>query len=177
MSGRSKPRRMRAHRPRNVYSLLDVLAASPTQPMRPERARHQLTRMLGGITAMQTADRPSEDDWRTCADAVNLLETLVMHGPWPDADGDLVEVQDASGLLQDAIAAMAQAGQRHLAGQPLRLSGPGLQAVRAVIADWTDMVGTLPERTIIRCHIATEVRLRQIYAGKGLPHDVQVVVC
>lgn len=174
---RSKPRRMRKHRPRSVYTLLDVIAASPTQPMRPERARHQLTRMLGGITALQRDASPTEDDWRMCADAVNLLETLVMHGPWPDADGDLVEVQDASGLLQDAIAAMAQAGRRHLQGHPLRLSGPGLQAVRAVIEDWTTMVGTLPERTIIRCHIATEKRLRQIYAGKGLPHDVEVVAC
>lgn len=174
---RTKPRRARKHAPRNVYNLLDVLAASPTQPMRPERARHQLTRMLEGITALQKDAAPSTDDWRLCADAVNLLETLVMHGPWPDADGDLVEVQDASGLLQDAIAAMAEAGKRTLAGQPLRLSGPGLQAVRAVIADWTAMVSTLPERTIIRCHIATERRLRAIYTGKGLPHDVEVVAC
>ena len=123
---------------------------------------------------------------------MNLLETLVQHGEapvrnvatgqiiashWRDCDGDPMEIADTSGLLQDAIAAMTKAGQRMFDGHPLRLDGPGLQAVRAVLEDYQTALECLPARTMVRCHRATEKRIREIYGRiEHLPDGVHVMV-
>lgn len=148
-----------------TYTLMDEMTASPTAPMAEESRRHQLTRMWSGLASMETAPEPSTDDWRVCSDAVNLMETLVSMG----------EVEDASGLLMDAITALALAGKRHMKGNAIRLDALGMQAVRAVLEDYASMVDQLPARTMVRCHRLTERRIRAILAGKKQPHDVEVV--
>ena len=148
-----------------TYTALDVLFASPTSPIAEEKRLHQLTRMWGGLAAMETGTAPTTDDWRVCSDAVNLMETLVLQNI----------AEDNSGLLMDAITALAMAGRRSLAGQPLRLDGPGIQAVRAVLEDYAELLDVLPARTVIQCHRDTERRLHQILAGKRSPHDVEVM--
>ena len=148
-----------------TYSLWDVLLASPTAPINEAKRLHQLTRMWGGLAAMETGAAPRTDDWRVCSDAVNLVETLVLQKI----------AQDGSGLLMDAITALAMAGRRSLAGQTLRLDGPGIQAVRAVLEDYSELLDVLPARTVIQCHRDTEKRLHQILAGKSKPHDVEVM--
>ena len=157
------------------YSLLDVMMASPTQPLPEELRRHQLTRMHGGLEAMEKAPAPTTDDWRVVSDAVNIMETLVNNGPWLDCDGDPVEITDASGLLQDAVTAMAMAGKRHKDGGNIRLDGAGIQAVRGVLADYSDLLEALPARTMIKAHRDTERRIHEILAGKKQPHDVTVM--
>lgn len=42
-----------------TYGLLDTLFASPDAPMPAEKRRHQLTRMYGGLRALETAPPPS----------------------------------------------------------------------------------------------------------------------
>lgn len=157
------------------YTLLDVISASPTSPMSETNRRHQLTRMWGGLAAIEAGDAPTDDDWGICSDAVNLLETLVTNGPWPDCRGDLVDVQDNSGLLSDAVAALFECGQRAKRGQGLRLSGKGMQALRAVLEDYAAALDSLPARTMVRCHIATQRRVQAILRGKKMPHDVVVM--
>lgn len=152
---------------RSTYTLMSELMASPTAPMPADKIRHQLTRMYQGLDAMERADQPTKDDWRVCSDCVNLLETLITMG----------ELQDDTGLLMDAITALAMAGRRNLEGKPLRLSGEGMQAVRAVLEDYAEAIQVLPERTMVRCHRLTEKRMQEIMAGKRLPHDVEVVAC
>lgn len=150
-----------------TYGLLDTLFARPDAPMPEEKRRHQLTRMYGGLHALETAPAPTPDDWRVVSDAVNLMETLVM---------DMQICEDASGLLSDAVAALALAGARHLeAGVPIRLDGPGIQAVRAVLASYAEVLGTLSARAMTECHRLTEIRILQINAGHKRPHDVQIV--
>jgi len=151
--------------PTQTYTLLDALQASPTAPMPEAKRLHQLTIMWLGLAALEQGKDPSRQDWRVCSDAVNLLETLVLQG----------QAQDASGLLMDAIAALAMAGKRHLRGGPLRLDGPGIAAVRAVLEDYSALLDVLPERAVIACHRATERRLREIYAGKAQKHDVEII--
>lgn len=161
---RNHPRRQRVIRP--TYTLLQVLQASPTEPMPAVSRQHQLTRMWQGLAALETAAEPSSDDWRVCSDAVNLMETLV----------DMGVCEDASGLLRDAVAALAVAGARHLEQHcPIRLSGPGMQAVRAVLEDYAEVLETVPHRTAIEAHRRTERRIRDILQGKRMAHDVQVV--
>lgn len=178
------------------YSLLDVMMASPTQPLSPELRRHQLTRMHQGLEAMEKAPEPTTDDWRVTSDAVNIMETLVttgsffetkidaetgeavqvpIPGVWHGCDGDPVEIKDASGLLQDAVTALAMAGKRHKSGGNIRMDGAGIQAVRAVLEDYSDLLEVLPARTMINAHRETERRIHEILAGKKKPHDVEVM--
>ena len=92
----------RRPQPTRTYSLLAVLAASPTEPTPVASRTHQLTRMYAGLRAIEQTQEPTTDDWRVCCDAVNLTETLVAQGL----------VADASGLLTDAVMALAMAGKR-----------------------------------------------------------------
>ena len=154
-----------AYRPR--YSVWDELTASPTEPMPEAKRNHQLTRMYEGLHALEQADNPSTDDWRVVSDAVNLVETLVL---------DMKICEDNDGLLEDAVKALADAGRRHIkTGANIRLDAQGIQAVRSVLADYADLLGTLPERTMMRCHRLTEKRLREILEGRKNPHDVEIV--
>ena len=85
------------------YTLLDELTASPTSPL-PEAWRiHQLTKMYESLNQLEQGDSPTPDDWRICSDVVNLVETMVV---------DMKICQDESGLLMDAITALATAGKR-----------------------------------------------------------------
>ena len=131
------------------YGLLDVMRASPVHPISGEARTRQLTRMYEGLRSLETAPEPTREDWAVCADAVNMLETLVEMGA----------VEDASGLLLDAVTALAMAGRRHRAGHALRLDAPGIKAVRAVLEDYADAIAQLPARTVIQAHRATEKRI------------------
>lgn len=155
----------RPHYQRN-YTLLDVLAASPTEPTPADKQLYQLTRMYSSLRAIEQDKQPTTEDWRLCSDAVNLLETLVTSGLY----------QDGSGLLTDAVNALANAGRRHLVhGGAIRLDGAGIQAVRAVLEDYAAALEQLPHRTMVQCHRATELRISEIHAGKRRPHDVEVM--
>ena len=159
-AGKKRP----AQRPKH-YTILDEMMASPTEPLPVAWKTYQLTRMYEGLAAMEKAPSPTTDDWRVVSDAVNLMETLI----------ETMKVcEDASGLLMDAITAMAMAGKRNTAGGAIRLDGAGIQAVRAVLEDYAALLDVLPARTMIRCHRLTEQRLHELLDGKRKPHDVEV---
>jgi hypothetical protein len=147
------------------YTLLDEIAASPTELLREHWRTYQLTRMYEGLAAMEKSPTPTTDDWRVVSDAVNLMETLVV---------DMKVCEDTSGLLMDAITAMALAGKRNMAGSAIRLDGAGIQAVRAVLEDYAALLNVLPARTMIRCHRLTEQRLHELLDGKRKPPDVEI---
>ena len=145
--------------------MLDEMMASPTEPLAQEKRQYQLLRMYEGLRALEIAPEPSTEDWRVVSDAVNLMETLIL---------EMKICEDASGLLMDAITAMAKAGQRNLAGGAIRLDGPGIQAVRAVLRDYAELIEVLPARTMVRCHRLTEKRILNILQGKLRPHNVEI---
>jgi hypothetical protein len=151
-------------RPRH-YTILDEMMASPTEPL-PEKFRmHQLTMMYQGLHAMETAPAPTLDDWRVVSDAINLMETLVV---------EMKVCEDSSGLLMDAITALALAGKRNRAGGTIRMDGVGIQAVRSILSDYAELLNVLPARTMYRCHRLTEKRLHDLLDGKRRPHDVEI---
>lgn len=140
--------------------------ASPTEPMPEAKRLHHLGIMWAGLAALQTEATPTTDHWRVVSDAVNLMETLVRQG----------KLADESGLLDDAVAALANAGKRHLkTGAAIRLDGPGIAATRAVLHDYEAALHGLSHRAMLQCHLATERRIRAIHSGKAQPHDVEVV--
>jgi hypothetical protein len=147
------------------YTIIDEMMASPTEPLPVAWKTYQLTRMYEGLAAMEKAPSPTTDDWRVVSDAVNLMETLI----------ETMQVcEDSSGLLMDAITAMAHAGRRNTAGGAIRLDGAGIQAVRAVLEDYAALLDVLPARAMIRCHRLTEKRLHELLDGKRKPHDVEI---
>jgi len=163
---KSAKRKPASGRPK-TYNVFNELLASPTEPLPQEYRTHQLTRMYEGLHALETAAEPGKEDWRVVSDAVNMLETLVV---------EMQVCEDASGLLQDAIRGLAMAGQRNKReGKPIRLDGPGIQAVRAVLASYAELLDLLPARTMYRCHRLTEQRMHDILAGRKRPHDVEIV--
>jgi len=147
-----------------TYSMWDAMLASPMEPMSEKQRRHQLIRMWSGLAALETSAEPTRDDWAVCSDAVNLMETLIEGG----------RVDDSNNLLFDAIRALAEAGQRSFAGKPIRLDGAGIQAVRAILEDYSMVLESLPARTMIHCHRLTEQRLQGILKGRKQAHDVIV---
>ena len=149
---------------RHTYTVWDALLASPTEPMPLTKRTYQLTRMWSGLAAIETAAEPTYDDWTVCSDAVNLMETLIKLG----------HVEDTSGLLRDAVSALANAGMRHLAGGAIRMSGAGIQAVRAILEDYAAVLETLSHRTMIHCHRITEKRIQEILAGDAGPNDINI---
>lgn len=139
-----------------AYSFMDELLASPTEPMPEAMRTYHLTRIYQGISSLEKAPVPTLQDWQAVSDGVNMVETLIV---------EMKLVEDASGLLQDAVTALALAGKRYLAGGNLRLDASGIQAVRAIIEDYSSMLDVVPHRTMVRCHRLTEMRVMGVRAG------------
>lgn len=150
-----------------TYSVFNEIMASVSDPLSQEQRTYQLMRMYQGLRALETAENPTYNDWRVVSDALNMLETLVV---------DMQVCEDKSGLLQDAILALAEAGQRNKReGKPIRLDGPGIQAVRAMLSNYAELLEILPARIMYRCHRLTEKRLIEILEGKKRSYDVEIV--
>ena len=148
------------------YTLLDVMMANATAPMAPAKYSTQLIQMWDALAAIEKSPEPTRDHWRVCSDAINLMETLHVMGHIADPDGN----------VPTAVQAMAEAGIRHAStGQVIRLSGPGITAVRIILEGYVQTLAHLPERTIIAAHRVTEHRIRAINRGQRKAHDVQVV--
>ena len=145
--------------------MLDELMASPTEPLSAEKRQHQLMRMFTALDNLVRAENPTKEDWRLCSDAVNMVESLI----------DMGICEYNSGLLMDAITALAKAGKRNLEGKPIRLDGQGLTAVRGILNDYADLLAVIPARVMIHCHRRTEKRMFDILRGKKQPHDVEIV--
>jgi uncharacterized protein YyaL (SSP411 family) len=159
-----KPKHRR-HGRSTAYNLIDSLMASPVDPMPAKNSLYQIEKMWRGLASIRTGTSPTIDDWRVCADAANLMESLVMLGHAIDADG----------LVKDAVTALALAGKRSRTGHAIRLDGPGITAVQAVLQDYASALQQLPARTIIQAHRATEHRILAIQRGQTQAHDVEVI--
>lgn len=171
-----------------TYGVIDELMASTTEPLSAEKRAWQLARMRHALHTIESGEQPTATDWRLCSDAVNMIETLTTAGAvladdngkpcagwWPGCDGEPVRVTDASGMLHDAITALALAGRRQFTHGAIRLDGSGIQTMRAVLDDYADLLAALPARTIVRAHRQTERRIHEISTGKKRPHDVEIV--
>lgn len=158
---------MKRKQRRKTYTLIDEMLASPTEPMPAEYRRHQLTRMYEGLDSMVHGDAPTPEDWGVVSDAVNMLETMVL---------EMKICEDQDGTLNEAVRALALAGQRQKReGKPIRLDGPGIEAVRTVLASYADLLETLPARVMYRCHRLTEKRLHDIFDGHRQSHDITIM--
>lgn len=133
------------------YTNLDLLLASPVNPL-PEKDRiNYLTRIYEALHSLETAESPAKEDWQLCTDAVNIMETLV----------DMQACLDEDGLIQDAADALARAGKRFVESGKIRLDGQGISAVRGVIQDYSMCLESFPARTMIEAHQKTEIKVQE----------------
>lgn len=137
------------------YTLWDELMADAVKPLPLAHRLYTIGGMQQALDSIKRDPQPSVLDWRVLSDMVNLMNTLV----------DMGELLDARDLLDDAHRAMSIAAAHHKAGRALRFDGPGVQAMDALFADYTTVVNELPARVLIRCHRATEKRMRAIHKG------------
>lgn len=149
---------------KTTYSLMDELLASKDHPLPEAHIKHQLAQMEKGLHALETSPNPTERDWEVVSDAVNMLETMV----------ELGACEDGSGLLKDAIEAMALAGQRHFKHGVIRLDAKGIVTLRAVLEDYALVIQAMSARSMIHCHRVTEKKMHDILKGKARPKDVVV---
>lgn len=148
-----------------TYGMMDMLLASPTNPMPVAKQIYQLDKMREGLDAMERSNNPQPEHWRCVSDAINLLESMEVMGL----------IEDRDGLLKDAVFAMGEAGARSMQGKTLRLSGKGIQSCRAVLDDYASAISQLSERTMIQAYIKTEKRIIEIRNGKKQAHDFKVI--
>lgn len=135
-----------------TYSMMDVLMASPTEPLAEKKRRHQLTMMFEALNNLETVENPTGTDWERVNDAVMIMEALK----------DMGVVDDSENLLEDAMEALGRAGSRNMEGKPLRLDGQGIQTIRAVLEDYASVLEAIPARTMIAAHRKAEQRVQKI---------------
>jgi hypothetical protein len=155
-------RRRKTPAPKDAYTLVDELMASPTAPMSAADAAVRVNAARRALEHIQTADKPAVMDWRTCAMVGNVIEVMLERG----------SAQDPDGLLADAQRALRQASERAIReGVPIRLTGPGLTAVTWMIDSFEEMLAVAPHRMMIRAFRETDKRIRELDRGARRPGD------
>jgi uncharacterized protein YyaL (SSP411 family) len=147
-----------------TYSMLDVMMSSPDRPMKDSSRVHQLTRMWGGLAALETAENPTQADWIAVTDAVNMMETLVEMGFAKDEDN----------LIEEAVFILKATAERYKGGTQLRLTGTGIQLIRGLLEDYAYLAENLDERTMVHAHRKTEMSIQDILHGRAKEKDIRL---
>lgn len=147
-----------------TYSMLNVMMADPDRPMKDSARDHQLTRMWSGLAALETAVTPTQQDWIAVSDAVNMMESLVEMGFAKDEDN----------LIEEAVFILKATAERYKNGQQLRLTGAGIQLIRGILEDYTELTKQIDERTMVQAHRRTEMRIQDILFGRAKPKDIRL---
>lgn len=145
-----------------IVNPLKLLAPAPKE----DRDR-VMAAFNSALDMMARHENPNRAEWEQLADAVNQVETLAMEMGCLDPD----EVMPS---VDQAIKAMAECAKRWRAGGPLRLSGPGLEALRDVIAFFEQALECLTGAEMAKARDLTQARINRARCG-NLPPNVEVV--
>ena len=115
-------KKRKAYRPRPLmHNPLSIMCPIPASAVAELELRY-----LGAIDMIASGAHPGENEWRDLADMLNITDTLVLQGKL-----SRVEVEPS---VQAANVAMREAAHRFSEGKGMRMSGPGLEALRDVAA-------------------------------------------
>lgn len=157
-------------RKRSRYRPRPVLA-DPLLMLTPAPKIDRDALMLRFLTALETiagGSHPGEAEWRDLADAINTVETLAV------TLGKLVPAE-VMPTVNAAIAAMVGAANRYRAGQGMRVDGPGLQALRDVMAIYGQCLDQLTGREMAVAGQMTAARVRALQRRATDSGDHKVV--
>lgn len=135
---RKQPTRGFDHR--EMFTLAEVLVASPTEPMPAWDAKKRLADTERHLEQLATAPAPTALDWRCVAMAGNVLEVLL--------EQEIID--DPECVLREGFDAMRAAARRFHEKGVIRFSGPELVAVRAMIRNWGTVLELCPHRTLLQ---------------------------
>lgn len=153
---RAQRRAMR--KPTRPVRRAQAVIVDPLTLMRPaarEQRDRVMARFLTALDAMVRGEHPGIDEWRDLSDAINTVETLCLH------QHKLVP-QEVMPTINAAIAGMVQAAQRYKAGQGMRLSGEGLQALRDVLVIYEQCCEELTEHEMAQAQAETQRRVHAL---------------
>jgi hypothetical protein len=120
-----------------TYTLWHVLMASPTEPIPVKKRRYYIGLMRVALENCKT--KTTEADRKVLFSAVDLLNTLC----------DMKLIEDNEKALEDAMVALMQDS----------LNDIEVRMFEGVLEDYEMVMESLPERTMITAHRATEKRL------------------
>lgn len=120
------------------YTAAHLKACSPKRPMHPSIYLKSLFEIDAALQSIRAGDEPKFSHWVNLASMVNIMDALRQRK----------SITDDGGLITDAVNAMAESRIRADQGKAIRLDGKGLQAVNALMLDYTTCCEQLSERTI-----------------------------
>ena len=120
-----------------TYSLMDALLASPTEPLPLKKREWQLGRMREALENCKVKSEPK--DTKVLSTAIDLMVTLQDSGYLEDADK----------ALEDGMVALMQPN----------LNDIEVRTFEGILEDYQMVMETLPARTMISAHRATEKRI------------------
>lgn len=136
----------------STYSVMDVLMASPTEPLPEHKRVFQLLKMYEALHSLEQDPQPINYHWDTVNNALLMLEALESMG----------KVEDPHGLLEHGAEALGKAGFRAMEGQTLRLDGSSIPLIRGILEDYSVALNALPARVMITAHRKAEQRVMKI---------------
>lgn len=122
---------------KTTYTHWDFLLASPTEPLAPQKRQYQMDLMRKSLENCKTES--SLRDIAVLATAVDLMTTLC----------DMGYLQDAEKALEDAMTALMHDSFNDIE----------IRMFEGILEDYQMVMDSLPARTMIAAHRATEKRL------------------
>jgi hypothetical protein len=120
-----------------TYTHIDVLMASPTEPLPVKKRQYQMDLMRKALENCKTGC--SVRDIAVLSTAVDLMNTLC----------DMGFIEDNEKALEDAMVALMQES----------LNDIEVRMFEGILEDYQMVMDNLPARTMISAHRATEKRL------------------
>ena len=122
---------------KSTYTHMDVLMASPTEPLPLKKRQYQMDLMRKALENCKT--KPSVMDIAALSTAVDLMNTLC----------DMGLIEDNEKALDDAMVALMQES----------LNDIEVRMFEGILEDYQMVMDNLPARTMIAAHRQTEKRL------------------
>lgn len=142
-----------------TYTHFDELMANPVNPFSVEKRTYFLTRIYEALDSIKVD--PDIENWRTIADVINLLTTMV-------EDMDVLEDTDKTiQTCKDVIAKYFSTG-KHI------LSSVETDIIHSLVESLAEAVEVLPERAFIKAHRITEKRVQSILNGNRKHGDIVI---
>jgi hypothetical protein len=122
-----------------TYSHIDLLMASPTEPLPLKKRKYQMDLMRTSLEHCKTESRLQ--DIAALATAVDLMVTLC----------DMGYLEDADKALEDAMVALMQDNFNDIE----------IKLFEGILEDYEMVMDNIPARTMIMAHRATENRIHK----------------
>lgn len=152
----------KSKKPRKAYvaKFVDPDPLARLRKATPAERAKIMTRFYSALHEVTNGAAPDRPEWRDLSDAINTVETLAL------ALRKLVPAE-VMPTINAAIEGMVFAAQRLNAGQPMRLSGRGIQALRDVLAIYDQCLLELTYAEMAHAQAETE---RRLLAAKTSKH-------